>query len=179
MKPYYGEDDKDDSKLVSEDEPEIRAFYDALLSNCGLDNSRFRLKKFNLINILANFICSASAWNHHLHSAVSFEYSVDPNFTGLKILGNNATQNNIQNYAEYCCVALSKGWQHSDLMEKDVWLRALESMPKAHQKDLSAKEFTAYFEGQMQTMAHKIRERNKHRTVPYNAMNPSNCQSSA
>jgi len=173
---YYGSNPQDSSKLESDQY--IQDFYAELMANWKFP-SKFRLKKYNLVHILTHWISLTTVWNNHLNGAVSFDYSVDPDFTGLKILGNNATQNNIQNYAEYCCVALSKGWQHSDLMEKDVWLRVLENMPKAHQKDLSSKEFTAYFEGQMQTMAHKVRERNKKRAVPYNAMNPSNLQSSA
>ena len=110
---YYG-DDKSDTLLF--EDYELKRFYDALLINCNI-NKKFRLKKFNIINILTHFICNATIWHSHLTSAVSFDYKIDPKFNGLKINHKKTNDhhggcstNSISNYAQYCLVVLSKGW---------------------------------------------------------------------
>ena len=168
--------------MNTDTEPGIRKFYNSLLGNLNID-PQFRLKKFNVINILAHFICTATIWNHHLHSAVSFVYSVDPDFTGLKILGNNAVQNNIQNYVEYCCVAMSKGWHQKDLMERKdeayVWDKVLEQQGKPEEAAKNRTTFKDFFEVKMGTMVRTIHNRNLHRIAPYSALSPQHLQSSA
>eukprot|EP01084_Bolivina_argentea_P076248 138168_1 len=51
---YYNDDEKDDSKLFEDNE--IISFYEELLKIVNLDN-KYKLKKFNIINILTHFIC--------------------------------------------------------------------------------------------------------------------------
>ena len=176
---YYGEDDKDDTKLLEDEE--VGKFYAALLKNLKI-NEKYRLKKFNIINILTHFICNATIWNHHTNSAVSFEYSVDPDFTGLKIGGNNARQTNVIQYVEYCLLVLSKGWQFSNIVQPqpippkiDRWYRVLlqdEKLPKT--RDI----FKVYFVDNLNTLTKNIEDRNDTRLAPYNGVNPRYLQSS-
>mmetsp|Transcript_27025 Transcript_27025/g.44346 ORF Transcript_27025/g.44346 Transcript_27025/m.44346 type:complete len:667 (+) Transcript_27025:2212-4212(+) len=100
----YYEDKK--SALAADDE--LVAFYTALCRVCHVNLQKFGLSKFNLISMLTHFLLNASMWNSHLSSAVSFVYSVNPAFNGLKI-HNAADRNSVQSWVEYCAVVLSVG----------------------------------------------------------------------
>eukprot|EP01083_Nonionella_stella_P114516 338681_1 len=115
---YYGDDAVAEERLRSD--VAIAVFYEKLLHNCGIDTGRFRLKKFNIVNVLSHFICNGSIWNHYLSSAVSFEYKINSDFTGLKILNDSLVNvaNDVVGYVEYCAVVLSKGWSTSDHYRK-------------------------------------------------------------
>lgn len=105
-------------KLLIADK-DLHAFYEILIKKLNIEQ-RFRLKRFNVIHLLTHFICISSLWNKHLSSAVSFEYSTDVNFSGLKIRGNNSYENDVQSYVQLCSVVLSKGICYASLM-KDGW----------------------------------------------------------
>jgi len=189
MEPFYG---MDDSKIMADSD--VQKFYAALQENLQI-STQFRLKKFNVVNILTHFIYGATIWNSHLNTAVSFELSVDPDFTGLKILGNNAMQNNVQNYVEYCCVALSKGWHESDLMKVDdfleddfsdddvgdvsVWAKVLVDQRYPQKAADLTKTFNEYFTDKLRDVVKTIKARNLKRIVPSRALNPQFSQSSA
>jgi len=115
---FYNADDRDDSKLKAD--KALEAFFTQIMHDVLPKDSKdtFTFKKFNLINILTHFICNATIWNHHMSMAVSFEYSVDIDYVGLKVLGNNAQRTNVENYAEYCAVVLSRGWEGATMMKQ-------------------------------------------------------------
>eukprot|EP01084_Bolivina_argentea_P252971 424802_1 len=114
---YYNAEEEDQSLLYAD--KEMVNFYSALIKNSGIDN-KFKLKKYNITNMLTHFICNSTLWNSHLASAVSFQYLVEPNFTGLKINNGNSVGNNAGNYIEYCTVALSSGWNLMDFKGYNV-----------------------------------------------------------
>ena len=106
---YYGFQDKDDTADLDKDQ-ELGQFYVSLLRHSGVD-TKFRLKKANLVNILTSFISNQTVWCNHLSGCVSFQYLIDPNYIGLKILNNDKCKGNtIESYVEYCILSLSKGW---------------------------------------------------------------------
>ena len=108
--PYYpGNGDQQQAKLC--DDTQLVEFYDEFLRNTGLD-IKYRLKAFNLVNVLAQFIIEVSFLNNHYSGSVSFEYLIDPTYTGLKIINNEKCNdcNTKQTFMEYCLVSLSKGW---------------------------------------------------------------------
>eukprot|EP01084_Bolivina_argentea_P233167 392782_1 len=164
---YYNDDDADDS--VFENDTELVAFYDQLSKHLGIP-TKYRLKKFNIINILTHFICNSTIWDHHLNTSISFELSMDIDFTGLKIIGNNAADNNINNYVEYCLIVLSKQRNFDAVKFMDTkWnlvLRLDDNNSKA--SDI----FNKYFEDSLKLVQDRIEQRNKKRIVPYNGCNP-------
>eukprot|EP01084_Bolivina_argentea_P108994 194818_1 len=99
---YYG--DNDNSILLDR---ELVSFYNAWVKYCDI-NSKFTCRKHNVINVLTHCICNGSVWDSHLNGAVSFEYSIDSDFTGLQISWNNSMGNNMLQYVHYCIVVLSK-----------------------------------------------------------------------
>merc|ERR1712013_224359 len=130
VQKYYNNDDSDDSQLQGDKELEV--FYKRVMEDLGEGLSDlYTFKKFNLINVLTHFICNATIWNHHVSMAVSFEYSVDIDYVGLKVMPHNAKRTNIENYVEYCAVVLSRGWEGATLTKKErdgratVWGRVL------------------------------------------------------
>ena len=165
---YYNDNDTDNSLLIADGE--LSAFYEAVMQNLGVEKGKYRYKKFNVINLLTHFISGASIWDTHLNGAVSFEYSIDPDFTGLKIVGNAAKQNNIPNYVEYCLVALSKGWQAANFREKG-WEQVLLTDDKQRLAQ-TRKIFGEYFSGALDAMTKIIEDQNKSRLAPYNGINP-------
>lgn len=169
---FYNKNDADDSLL--EKDGELFAFYEGVLANLGVAKNKYRYKKFNVINLLTHFMSGASIWDTHLNGACSFEYSIDPDFTGLKIVGNNAKQNNIPQYIEYCALALSKGWQMPNFMLKG-WenvLRGGNANINNQQLKETTKLFQDYFGGTLKSMSESIADRNKSRLAPYNGVNP-------
>merc|ERR1711933_587243 len=175
---FYNKDDKDDSELLADGE--LSRFYDEIRENLGIDK-KYRLKKFNIINILTHFICNATIWNHHTSSSVSFEYSIDPDFTGLKIVGNNAKQTNISGYVEYCLLALSKGWQFSNMQlpANDSRIIVLNGTKTSEENITKAiKIFDTYFGKALDFLKKNIEDRNQIRIAPYNGCNPQYLQSS-
>eukprot|EP00484_Ammonia_sp_Unknown_P003353 CAMPEP_0197075156 /NCGR_PEP_ID=MMETSP1384-20130603/211469_1 /TAXON_ID=29189 /ORGANISM="Ammonia sp." /LENGTH=843 /DNA_ID=CAMNT_0042513999 /DNA_START=71 /DNA_END=2600 /DNA_ORIENTATION=+ len=180
---YYGEDDSE--QLQNDDE--LVGFYEAILKNMHIP-SKFRLKRFNIINILTHFVCNATMWNSHLSGSVSFEYSIDPGFTGLKI-NNGLDRNSIQNYVEYCLVALSKGWNSmkfdgsnnilskvrvpiiadTDYVYDTVWSTVVLSDDKIFE---NRKILNSYFQDTIDEVIKANDELNKKTIAPYNAMNP-------
>jgi len=174
LNSYYGLMDSEENKKLEGDK-DLQNFYSALQQNLNID-TKFRIKSFNVVNLMAHFICTATVWNHHLHSAVSFVYSVDPDFTGLKILGNNATMNNVQNYAEYCCVVMSKGWNEPDLNKPDVWKRVIKD---DENRKANEKEFRDFFEDKMRQTAKANQSKNSKRIAPNSTLSPQFLQSSA
>eukprot|EP00484_Ammonia_sp_Unknown_P021957 CAMPEP_0197034918 /NCGR_PEP_ID=MMETSP1384-20130603/12845_1 /TAXON_ID=29189 /ORGANISM="Ammonia sp." /LENGTH=645 /DNA_ID=CAMNT_0042464889 /DNA_START=49 /DNA_END=1986 /DNA_ORIENTATION=- len=181
------ENPDEDSRLL-EDKP-AAAFYAALREKLSIIE-KYRFKRFNLVNVLATLMCHATAWNHHCYTAVSFEYSVDPDFTGLKIVGNNAKQNNVLNYVEYCAVVLSKGYRFSNLILQDKlqpnaqgkptgWEVVLDGVQmEAKEKASAVSLFQKYFVNVLRAVGSSIATRNKNRIAPYNAANPPYCPSS-
>jgi len=175
VKLYYGQNDKDDSQLERDDE--LKTFYAALIESLSID-AKYRLKKFNIINVLTHFLCNATIWSHHLHSAVSFEYSMDADFTGLKIAvePQKAKQNNVPNYVEYCSVVLSKGFQFANIqLDGNAWQRVLQNMPDEAN---ALRIFKTYFEDHLNTLKENINDRNNSRIAPFNACNPKYLQAS-
>jgi len=173
---FYGDDDDDDSTLCADGE--LVRFYDLLLKNLGLDSKRFRLKKFNLCNLLAHFMCNATVWDRHCDGAVSFEYSAGADFTGLKIVANNQeAMANVQHYIEYCLVVLNKGYRLSNMQSR--WQSVLDGLScRVEQQSDAIQCFADYFEDDATTMATYIEIRNKERFASYNACNPKFLQSS-
>lgn len=179
---YYGDDEAKDDLLLKD--TEAAAFYAAILKNLKI-NEKYRLKKFNFINVITHFIANATIWNHQVSSAVSFEYSVDPDFTGLKIIGNNAKQNNVIQYAEYCLVSLSKGYNLPNLrpstLKQDIdatkpgWQIVLaddEKLPNT--KAVVSKFFRKDLEG----VANYVKSQNSKRIAPYFIVDPNYLQAS-
>ena len=180
---YYNENDNDDEKLIQD--KDAAAFYAAILENLKIDQ-KYRLKKFNFINVITHFICNATIWNHQCSSAVSFIYSVDPDFTGLKIVGNNAKQNNVIQYAEYCLVALSKGYmipnikpsmltQPNDNTIKTGWDRVL---PPDGQEPKTSAIFKKFFIDSLNAVSQRVKTKNQNRIAPYFIVEPAFLQAS-
>lgn len=181
---YYNNDDSNDDELIADND--AAKFYDAILKNLKID-PKYRLKKFNFINVITHFICNATIWNHQCSSAVSFVYSVDPDFTGLKIIGNNAKQNNVIQYAEYCLVALSKGYMIPNLRPsmltvprdptttKSGWDRVL---PQDGNETKTAGVFQKFFINGLNAVSQRIKDKNNNRIAPYFIVEPNFLQAS-
>lgn len=117
----YGDDESDERMI---DDHELFNFYAILLDKLSI-GTKFRYKKFNVINLFAHFICISTVWNTYLSSAVSFQYCCDVNFCGLKIRDDIYVQgNDIQSYVQYCAVVLCKGIQYPWLVNSD-WKRII------------------------------------------------------
>eukprot|EP01084_Bolivina_argentea_P019279 35866_1 len=157
-----------DNDVELQADGEAKAFYYALCDAVGIGRDRYRFKKFNIINILNDFICKASAWAHHLNMAVSFEYSMDLDFTGVKIIGNNAMQNNVSSYVEYCLLVLSTGWKQNNLIGHDVdWSVVLNQDDPKFGKMKEA--FDKYFGTQLKNQSDALKSHNRDRLAPYKA----------
>ena len=108
---YYDDENPDEVDKLFADH-ELKHFYEKALKYFNIA-SKFRFKKFNIVNLLAHFICNATIWDSHLSASISFDYSINPGFVGLKIIKDikgGMNQNTIQTYAEYCLTVLCKGW---------------------------------------------------------------------
>ena len=183
---YYGLSDNEDSPLYAD--KELVAFYDVLMKAMGVDK-KFKLKKFNLINVLAHFVCTATIWHSHLNGAVSFDYSIDPKFNGLKVT-KGATGNSMGSYVEYCLVVLSKGWDlrgfngatnvliqkklKEEYLEDTFWSRVLldddeDSGTSWSRVTQNKKLFRQFFEGAAQYFDHDYAD---NEVAPYKAMDP-------
>eukprot|EP01083_Nonionella_stella_P007190 20769_1 len=170
---YYGNDvEVANQRLLSD--REMVDFYETLLNSCGIETTRYRLKKFNITNVLSHFICNASVWNHYLSGAVSFEYKMNSDFTGLKILNDSLVNaNGVVEYVEYCTVVLSKGW--SSLSGFDFRDENWDKVLLDDDKKMGNKRiFENYFEKAMLGITRRIGNRNTDDKgiVPFNAMNP-------
>ena len=110
IEDYYGQADLDQYEALHGD-TQLVEFYAELTKNLGIDQ-KYKLKPFNIINILSSIITSMTIWDNHLSGSVSFEYLIDPSYTGLKIINNDKCIdcNTEQTFMEYCLVSLSKGW---------------------------------------------------------------------
>lgn len=171
---YYNED-KDDSSLLHDDK-EMVEFYQSLQKYLSIE-TKFKLKKFNVVCVLTHFICNATIWDNYVNGAVSFEYSTDPNFTGLKI-NNNSKCNTIINYVEYCTVVLSKGWNSTltlmDISTKDKFNNTLINDNK---KNKCTNIYRKYFE-EMYNVKIQNDKNNTTRIAPFYPFNPQYIQSS-
>eukprot|EP01083_Nonionella_stella_P007191 20770_1 len=170
---YYGNDvEVANQRLLSD--REMVDFYETLLNSCGIETTRYRLKKFNITNVLSHFICNASVWNHYLSGAVSFEYKMNSDFTGLKILNDSLVNaNGVVEYVEYCTVVLSKGW--SSLSGFDFRDENWDKVLLDDDKKMGNKRiFENYFEKAMLGIKERIVSRNTgdKGIVPFNGMNP-------
>lgn len=197
----YDDEDQVDKLLADK---ELNAFYEKSKKYFNIA-SKFRYKKFNIINLLAHFICNATIWDNHLKSCVSFNYSIDPDFTGLKIIDvkGGSKRNTIQTFAEYCLCVLSQGWNMMKFDGSNNGTFENNEKLKQKMKETSGgtqfiydipwsdvvldddkifenkKIFNEYFKDNMEEIIKQCEKLNKTSIAPYNAMNPKYLSSSA